>query len=91
MIVNQSIIKKETLKKIYPNSLTSEDISNIYKIHKNENNISIWERELDSDIIESSKKVLVNNPELRFSEILGPKNVKKGYPKSLAQMMNLIR
>ena len=52
MIVNQSIIKKETLKKIYPNSLTSDDISNIYKIHKNENNISIWERELDSDIIE---------------------------------------
>ena len=77
MIVNQSIIKKETLKKIYPNSLISDDVSNIYKIHKSENNISIWERELDSEIIESSKKVLVNSPGLRFSEILGPKNVKK--------------
>lgn len=77
MTVDQSIIKKDILKKIYPNSGILDDISNIFEIHKKENNISIWERNLDSEIIESAKNILTKNPEFQISEIIGPENVKK--------------
>ena len=77
MRVDQSIIKKDILKKIYPNSGILDDISNIFEIHKKENNISIWERNLDSEIIESAKNILTKNPEFQISEIIGPENVKK--------------
>ena len=62
--------------KISPLSdFTTNEISNISEIYKDEINISIWKRQLSSSLEKSSEYVVNQNPNLEFSEILQPKDV----------------
>ena len=64
--------------KISPVSdFTTNEISNISEIYKDEINISIWKRQLSSYLKKSSEYVVNQNPNLEFSEVLQPKDVKK--------------
>ena len=64
--------------KISPVSdFTTTEISNISEIYKDEINISIWKRQLSSSLEKSSEYVVNQNPNLEFSEVLQPKNVKE--------------
>ena len=64
--------------KISPVSdFTTNEISNISEIYKDEINISIWKRQLSSSLEKSSEYVVNQNPNLEFSEVLQPKDVKK--------------
>ena len=59
----------------HPNSFITNDYSELSEIHKKNINISIWERELNTEIIEAGKDILNKNPNLQISEVLKPKNV----------------
>ena len=62
--------------KISPVSdFTTNEISNISEIYKDEINISIWKRQLSSSLEKSSEYVVNQNPNLEFSEVLQPKNI----------------
>ena len=62
--------------KISPLSdFTTNEISNISEIYKDEINISIWKRQLSSSLEKSSEYVVNQNPNLEFSEVLQPKDV----------------
>ena len=54
---------------------TTNEISNISEIYKDEINISIWKRQLSSSLEKSSEYVVNQNPNLEFSEVLQPKDV----------------
>ena len=77
MNLNLSVTQKDPEQKIFSSSYASDQVSKISEIYKEEHNISIWERKLDSKIVESAEKALIKNPELQFSEIVKPENVKK--------------
>ena len=77
MNINLGVTQKGPEQKIFSSSYASDQVSKISEIYKEEHNISIWERKLDSKIVESAEKALIKNPELQFSEIVKPENVKK--------------
>ena len=66
---------KNTLSANYPNSFNNDDSAQLSDIHKKNINISIWERKLNTKIIEAGKSILDKNPKIQFSEVIKPKNV----------------
>ena len=56
---------------------TTNELSNISEIYKDEINISIWKRQLSSSLKKSSEYVVKQNPNLELSEVLQPIDVKK--------------
>ena len=73
IVVESSI--KNTLSANYPNSFNTNDSAQLSDIHKKNINISIWERKLNTKIIEAGKSILDKNPKIQFSEVIKPKNV----------------
>ena len=72
--------------KISPVSdFTTNEISNISEIYKDEINISIWKRQLSSSLEKSSEYVVNQNPNLEFSEVLQPKDVNQSQSLQLDQ------
>jgi len=62
--------------KISPESdFTTNEISRISEIYRDDVNISIWKRQLSSSLEKSSEYVVNQNPNLEFSEVLQPKDV----------------
>ena len=59
------------------NSFHSNVKLQMSEIFKVKNNISIWQRNLGSSLLESSKNILSGNPNLEFSKIVQPDNVEK--------------
>ena len=59
------------------NNRTKNNSSILSNIFKNDKNISIWRRELDTLIINAAKNILKKNSQLQFSEIVNPENVEK--------------
>jgi len=77
--------------KISPVSdFTTNEISNISEIYKDEINISIWKRQLSSSLEKSSEYVVNQNPNLEFSEVLQPKDVNQSL-KSVIGSINKIQ
>jgi len=66
-----------TSKIIHKSDFITNKISKISEIYRDEINISIWNRNLDNSLITSSEYVVNQNPNLEFSEVLQPKNVKE--------------
>ena len=66
-----------TSKIIHKSDFITNKISKISEIYRDEINISIWNRKLDNSLITSSEYVVNQNPNLEFSEVLQPKNVKE--------------
>ncbi len=56
---------------------TTNEISKISEIYRDEINISIWKRKLNDSLIKSSEHILRKHPNLEFSKVLQPRNVKK--------------
>ena len=56
IVVESSI--KNTLSANYPNSFNTDDSAQLSDIHKKNINISIWERKLNTKIIEAGKSIL---------------------------------
>ena len=73
IILESSI--KNTLSENYPNSFNTDDSVQLSEIHKKNVNISIWERKLNTKIIEAGKSILDKNRKIQFSEVIKPKNV----------------
>ena len=57
----------------------------ISEIYRNELNISIWQRKLNDLLIKSSENVLDNNPNLEYSEVLKPDEVKQSLESVLGE------
>ena len=68
---------QDTLQNGFPTGHVSTDSSKISEIHKQKYNISIWKRDLDSNITQSSKHVLLRHPNLEFSEVVQLKNIEQ--------------
>ena len=62
IILESSI--KNTLSENYPNSFNTDDSVQLSEIHKKNVNISIWERKLNTKIIEAGKSILDKNPKI---------------------------
>ena len=73
MIVESST--DSTLTTSHPNSFITNDSTQLSEIHKKNVNISIWERKLNTKIIEAGKSILDKNRKIQFSEVIKPKNV----------------
>ena len=73
MIVESST--GSTLATSHPNSFITNDSNQLSEIHKKNVNISIWERKLNTKIIEAGKSILDKNRKIQFSEVIKPKNV----------------
>ena len=59
------------------NDQSKNNSSILSNIFKNDKNITIWKRELDTLIIDGAKNILKKNSQLQFSETVNPKNVEK--------------
>ncbi len=61
---------------VLESGFTTSEISKISEIYRDEINISVWKRKLSSSLMASSEYVVNEKPNLEFSEVLHPKNVK---------------
>ena len=77
MIPEGKLIEENQSHHISPTSYATEDALKISEIYRNELNISIWQRKLNDLLIKSSENVLNNNPNLEYSEVLKPVEVKQ--------------
>ena len=77
-MIPESKLKEENQSHhIFPSSYVTEDAFKISEIYRNELNISIWKRNLNNLLIKSSEIVLDDNPNLEYSEVLKPDEVKQ--------------
>ena len=77
-MVPESKLKEENQSHhIFPFSYVTEDAFKISEIYRNELKISIWKRNLNNLLIKSSEIVLDDNPNLEYSEVLKPDEVKQ--------------
>lgn len=56
------------------NSYISNDSSQLSKIHNQKINISIWQRKLDSELMDIGNYLLRNNNEIQLSEVVEPRH-----------------
>ena len=77
MNTQANIYEQSTSKKIYQSDYSTDDLSKISEIYRDEINISIWKRKLSNSLMTSSEYVLDQNPNLEFSEVLQPNNIRQ--------------
>ena len=77
MIPNTKNIVKNASEQIFQSGFITDDVVKISEIYQNKFNISIWRRNLNDLLIKSSQYVLENNPNLEYSQVLQPDEVKK--------------
>ena len=77
MNTQANIYEQSTSKKIYQSDYSTHDLSKISEIYRDEINISIWKRKLSNSLMTSSEYVLDQNPNLEFSEVLQPNNIRQ--------------
>ena len=75
MIMN-SLTKERSLTHDRKSYITN-DSSGLSKIHNQKINISIWQRQLDSTLIDIGKSILDRNNDIQLSEVIEPQNVLK--------------
>ena len=85
MIPESKLIEENQSHHISPSSYVTEDALKISEIYRNELNISIWQRKLNDLQIKSSENVLENNPNLEYSEVLKPDEVKQSLESVLGE------
>ena len=77
MIPESKLIEENQSHHIFPSSYVTEDAFKLSEICRNELNISICKRNLNNLLIKSSEIVLDDNPNLEYSEVLKPDEVKQ--------------
>ena len=77
MTFESKLIEENQSHHIFPSSYATEDAFKISEIYRNELNILIWKRNLNNLLIKSSEIVLDDNPNLEYSEVLKPDEVKQ--------------
>ena len=70
-------LQTPTLEKVVPQTdnfsgYFTDDPLKISEIYRKNINISIWQRELDSKLIQAGEYILQENPELQLSEVVDP-------------------
>ncbi len=83
----QVVNKKEDLLMKCHISNNSSELSEIFS---KENNISVWKRELDSQLINASDYLLNESPDLQFSELVKSDNVEKILANKLGENENIL-
>ena len=68
MSMNVESSTDSTLTTSHPNSFITNDSAQLSEIHKKNVNISIWERKLNTKIIEAGKSILDKNRKIEFSD-----------------------
>ena len=68
----------------------TDDPLKISEIYRKNINISIWQRELDSKLIQAGEYILQENPELQLSEVVDPGNINEILIKELGSSKELL-
>ena len=73
-------LQTPTLEKVVPQTdnfsgYFTDDPLKISEIYRKNINISIWQRELNSKLIQAGEYILQENPELQLSEVVDPGNI----------------
>ena len=69
---------------------TTNEISKLSEIYRDEINIAIWKRKLSGSLIASSEYVANEKPNLEFSEILQPKSVEQSLKFSIGSNIEML-
>ncbi len=82
-------LKNDEKIKSFSISYLSDIVNSLSQINMDDVNISIWKRELDQSLIQSSEILLTQNPELAFSEVVGPDESRKLLLDQLGEFSNI--
>ena len=88
-------LQTPTLEKVVPQTdnfsgYFTDDPLKISEIYRKNINISIWQRELNSKLIQAGEYILQENPELQLSEVVDPGNINEILIKELGSSKELL-
>ena len=90
MNLNKAFFKPNSYKVLNPQSHFGNNAAAISEIFQEEINISVWQRNLNSAIMEASEHIIDTNPNLQISKVITPNEVNEILISELGSDNNLI-